>query len=540
MADSGPSSGVAKAIVWTTRALAAITVYRAGKYLAVTPWQRMVDDLGGMAGAALRAVPGAAGQITKEKEAILEQMEGFLVANDGDMNKTVQRSLPETPEAAEETLARMERFRRENEAMFKNRKAFGGIYYEHDEVADAVDRAFVLYSDSNALYPTIFPALKKYEAEVVRMACTMMLGDDASCGCMTSGGTESILMACKSAREWGKDQRGIAERAEIVVPETIHAAFDKAAHYFGLVLVKVPVGKNMRADVAAMRKAVTPRTVLIAGSAPGFPHGIVDDIPAIAQIALDHGILCHVDACLGGFLVPFLKRLGHLKRNFDFSVPGVTSISADIHKFGYGPKGTSIIMYARAELRRYQYFTCANWPGGLYCSPSILGSRAGGLIAGAWCALMSMGIQGYEASASAIWESFEILVDGIANGACHPDIDLVAGERPDAGIVAFTSSTIDIFAVADALERRGWNPDRLHRPAALHLIVGRRQTPDVCRSFLDDLAASAQEVKDCSAGAADEGSAPMYGLAATVPDRSIVDDLMKSYMDLTYNVKQRA
>ena len=230
---------------------------------------------------------------------------------------------------------------------------------------------------------------------------------------MTTGGTESILMAMLTAREWGRANKPKIKQPEVVLPSTAHPAFDKAAHYFGLKLVRVPVGGDLRADVDAMRRAVTVDTVLVVGSAPSYPHGVVDPIAEIAKLAQERKILCHVDACVGGMMLPFVRKLGYPVPDWDFRVPGVTSISVDLHKYGYAAKGASVILYRDKALRRHQLFASTDWPGGIYASPTMTGTRPGGAIAAAWAVLNFLGEDGYLRIADTVMRTTVRLRDGI-------------------------------------------------------------------------------------------------------------------------------
>jgi sphinganine-1-phosphate aldolase len=321
--------------------------------------------------------------------------------------------------------------------------------------------------------------------------------------------------------------RGRVTRPEVVAPATAHVAFDKAAQYFGIKLVRVPVGADCRADVAAMARAVTRRTVALVGSAPTFPHGVIDPIQELAAVAAERGIGFHTDACLGGFVLPWARRLGYDVPPFDFSVPGVTSMSADTHKFGYAAKGTSVVLYRGAELRSHQYFTATEWPGGLYFSPTLAGSRPGGLSAACWAAMVATGEDGYLEATGRVLETGAAIRDGIA---AIPRLRVLGDPL---WVVAFASDTVDVYRVLEHMTRRGWSLNGLHRPAAVHLCVTLRHTrPGVAERFLADLRTSVAEA--LTQPTDDQGLAPVYGLAATLPFRGMVRDLLKRYIDLLY------
>lgn len=274
----------------------------------------------------------------------------------------------------EDVLSRMREMRAED-ARWQEGRTWSLVYNAGEDIRRLVAEAYTEFMSENGLSPLAFPSLRRFESEVLAIGAELFHGDTAA-GTLTSGGTESILMAVKTARDLARAERGITE-PEMVLPASVHPAFQKAAHYFGVKAVNVPLGPDFRADVEAMRAAVGPRTVLVVGSAPAYPQGVVDPIRELAAMAQEKGVLFHVDACLGGFLLPFAKKLGHAIPDFDFAVPGVTSLSADLHKYGYAAKGASLVLYRTPELRRHQFFTYADWSGGIYASPSMAGTRPG-------------------------------------------------------------------------------------------------------------------------------------------------------------------
>lgn len=417
--------------------------------------------------------------------------------------------------------------------------ASGAVYHGREDHIDFLNRVYALYSQSNPLHIDLWPSITKFEAEIVAMTAHMLGGGEILpgagpagpegeiCGVVTSGGTESILLAMLAYRDWARDQKGIAE-PEMIVPTTAHAAYDKAARYFGLKMVRVPVDADFRADVKAVKEAVSDRTAVIVGSAPGFPHGTIDPIAELGAIAREHGTGCHVDACLGGFVLPWAEQLGYPVPPFDFRVPGVTSISVDTHKYGYAPKGTSVILYRGKNLRRYQYYTTADWPGGLYVSPTLAGSRPGALSAACWATLMAMGEEGCRKATRQILETAAEIKEGIAR---IRELRILGDPL---WVIAFTSQDVDIFQVMARLGERGWSLNPLNHPPAVHLAVTLRHTqPGVAARFLQDL-------RDAVAGAKASpgvpgGAAAIYGMAATVP-AGIVQEALKAYLDFLYEV----
>ena len=429
--------------------------------------------------------------------------------------------LPATGKPREE-LEKELRAQSARDVDWKHGKIWSLVYYAGDDVAELLGDTFASFLHTNGLGPTAFRSLKKFEAEVVAMTADL-LGEPEAAGNMTCGGTESILMAVKAARDWAREERPQVKTPEMVLPITAHPAFDKAAHYLGLRTVHVPVGDDLRVDVEQARAAVTDDTVLIVGSAPCYPYGVVDPIPELAALAQERDICCHVDACVGGFFLPFLRRLGEPVPPFDFAVPGVTSISADLHKYGYSVRGTSTITYRDPKLRRYQFFSRADWPGGLYGSPTMTGSRPGAAIAASWALLNYLGEDGYLRLVRTTIETTRDLIQGI-----NAIPGLVVRGKPDMSVFAFGSDSLDSYALCDAMANRGWDLERLQRPPNLHLVVTPAHT-EAAGPFLADLAEAAREVSGKEPGSS--GTAAMYGMLGSLPDRGQVSKVILDFID---------
>ncbi|MEQ1866508.1 MAG: aminotransferase class V-fold PLP-dependent enzyme, partial [Micropepsaceae bacterium] len=325
----------------------------------------------------------------------------------------------------------------------------------------------------------------------------LLYGPQSAAGFMTSGGTESILCAVLAARERGRKERGLAQ-THMIVAESAHAAFHKAAHIYDIKLTKTKVRADWTADTDAMANAITPNTVLIVGSAPQYPQGVVDDIPAIASLARAANANCHVDACMGGFVLPFVEKLGRPVPPWDFRVDGVTSISADIHKLGYAPKGASVVLYRDKNLRAYQTFTFDDWLGGFYASPNLQGTRSGLPMATAWAVMQHLGMEGYLRLTKATLRNADQLRAGIA--AIDGLRVLGAGTYHLVAMASDPASKrrIDIFALGDALLKRGWFHDRQTPPDSLHSTVSNSNT-DVMEQYLKDLGQCVTEVAGTSA-----------------------------------------
>jgi glutamate/tyrosine decarboxylase-like PLP-dependent enzyme len=477
---------------------------------------------------AVRQVPGVQGRIDKEYDAMLGALEGSLKPYRQDFPSFGR--LPESGLTQEEVLGKLQELGSREEERWRNGFVSGGVYHGDRAFVEFLTRVYALHSQCNPLHADVWPSASKFESEIVAMTAAMLGArpDGEVCGSVTSGGTESILLAIKTYRDWARDRRGIVE-PEIVAPASAHPAFDKAGQYFQIRVKRVPVGDDYRANVEAMGRSITGNTIAMVGSAPGFPHGVIDPIADLSELARQRGIGFHTDACLGGFVLPWAEKLGRPVPAFDFRLPGVTSISADTHKFGYAPKGTSIVLYRGLELRRYQYFTATEWPGGLYFSPTMAGSRPGGLVAACWAALVATGQNGYLEATRRILGTADTIRQGIGK---IPELRVLGDPM---WVIAFESPSLDIYRVLDAMTARRWNLNGLHKPPAVHLCVTLRQTqPGVAERFLADLRAAVENVK--VRPDAPGGMAPMYGMAGTLPFRGVVEDTLKRFIDLLYKV----
>ena len=370
-------------------------------------------------------------------------------------------------------------------------RVFSLVFHAGDDVRQVAQQAYDLFFSENGLNPTAFPSLRKFETEVVAMVAALLGGDSTVVGNMTSGGTESILMAVKAARDYCRKFRPEISAPEIVLPVTAHPAFDKAAHYFDVKLVRTPVTREFRADVDALRNALSQNTILIVGSAPQYAHGVVDPIGQMAELAQEKNILMHVDACVGGMMLPFARKLGYAIPDFDFAVPGVTSLSVDLHKYGYAAKGASVILYRTRELRRAMMYVTTEWPGGIYASPTMLGTRPGGAIAAAWAVLNYLGEDGYLYITNVVMKTVELLRAGIAQ---IEDIKVLG--NPDMSVMALASDTLDIYQVGDELTARGWHLDRQQFPPCLHMTVNyaHAQSAELFLNDLQDAVAAAKKM----------------------------------------------
>jgi len=426
-------------------------------------------------------------------------------------------NIPAQGRKADDILAEL-RDKAQGDTKWKQGRVFSLVYKVPGATGDAHDellqRAHALYASTNLLNPMAFTSLKQMEREIIEMAGALF-HHPAAVGTVTSGGTESILCAVAAYRDRARAKRPWILRPELVVPTTIHPAFDKAAHYFGVRLKKVPVGADFRADVKAMEKAIGWQTIGICASAPQYAHGVVDPIVELGALAQKKNLPLHVDACVGGYILPWLEQLGRPVPVWDFRVPGVTSISADLHKFAYAGKGASTLVWRSLDDMRYQIFVATDFPGGIYASPTMIGTRPGGPIAAAWATLQAFGVDGYKELARQAADAADRLRTGIR---AIPGLTLVG--KSDSTIVSYGCTTANAYALADRLEARGWTVDRQQRPASIHLTVTANHAA-IVDDYLSDLRASLDELR-ANPALAKSGSAPMYGMAAKMPVRRLV------------------
>lgn len=479
----------------------------------------------------VRSLPLVRGKIQNEIDDYLQKLEkSSFAAKPGEKFRVV---LPEKGFSHSEVLQEITTLQNVVGGVDWEKGWVSGTAYNCSPELTALTTAvYRKFAWTNPLHPDVFPYIRKMEAEVIQWCVNIFNGGKDACGSMTSGGTESILMAMRVYREIGYE-RGI-EYPEIIVPASAHSAFKKAGDYFRMKVTRVPVDPRTRqVNLGAMAGAISKNTVALVSSAPQFPHGIVDQIQEIAQLARKNGIGMHVDCCLGGFIVPFMEKAGFEMEPFDFRVKGVTSISADTHKYGYAPKGTSVIMYANKELRQRQYFVDPMWQGGIYASPTIAGSRPGGLIAATWATMMYMGMDGYvDATRKVVSVTRRILKE------LRKIPGLYILGSPKGSVFAFSSKEFDIFRLSTELMEKGWNLNILQHPGSIHLAVTVVHTREgVADRFITDVRESTEEILK-NPKAATTGVGAMYGSAQSIPDGSILADIAKGFIDLGYKASR--
>ncbi len=442
-----------------------------------------------------------------------------------------QLSIPEKGMSKEEVLSLLHSFK-SGDSDWHQGHLFGLIYYAGQDVEEMVREAHSAYLFENGLSPFDFPSLLRMETEFISMAGTLFGGDPGTVGSMTSGGTESILMAVKAARDWAKANRPEIVVPEMVVPVTAHPAFNKASHYLGVKIVSTPVEEDFRADVQAMRDAVNDRTIFLAGTAVTYPHGVIDPISEIGTLAAEKNLWFHVDACLGGYMLPYLKQWGSEIPPFDFSVPAVFSMSADIHKYGYVSKGISTVFYRNSDLRRHQFFVYTDWPGGVYATPALAGARPGGSIASAWAIFHYLGQEGFLKLARSTREAAVRLMEGIRS---IPGFFVLG--HPPSTVFAFGSQSLNVYQLAVKMRGRGWHLHSQHRPPSLHVTVSPYHV-NIVDPFIKDLRESADELAGSSEAPA--GEAALYGMLGTMPDRKATEEMAVQYLNNLYRFKEES
>lgn len=454
----------------------------------------------------------------------------------------------------------------EHDADWRNGRTFSLVFWAGEEVEAVMKDAYNRFIFENGLSPASFRSLSRMEAEVVSMTASLLHAPETAVGNMTSGGTESILCAVRAALKYNEGRIPAGRKGNIVMPETVHPAFNKAADYFGLELRTVTCeGEALIPTIASLRERMDDATVMLVGSAPAYPHGIIDPLAEMSALAVEKGVWLHVDACVGGYVIPFIEQLGEPTDLFDFRLPGVSSISLDLHKYGYAAKGSSVVLFRSAELRRGQYYVYAEWPGGLYASPTVSGTRPGGAIAAAWAVMRHLGTEGYQHIARQTLDAARKIQQAVSE---QEGIAVVGHPKLPVFSIRSTGS-MDIYVLGDALTAKGWHLDRQLSPPSLHLTVsfGNVAATD---DFIHDLRKAVAKVQGASLGnLADRAmqrlaswagkalpqtwiekiasdsiasigkkpggtgkTAPLYGLAGQLSGKGTVDSMLKELLDV--------
>ncbi len=384
--------------------------------------------------------------------------------------------------------------RAEGDVNWREGKTAVYVFNAGPDVAAVQKEAYAMFMSENGLGPLAFPSLKQMEEDVIGMGLSLLHGPAGAAGNITSGGTDSITMAIKAARDHARAEGRLTGQGNIVVPWSAHPAFDKAATMMDLELRRVPC-RDLLADVAAMEQRLDDRTIMLVGSAPCFPYGLIDPIAALGAIAERHGVWLHVDACVGGYIAPFVRMNGVDIAPFDFEVPAVHSMSADLHKYGYCAKGASTVLFRSEALREHMLFHCSDWPGGRMTTPTLAGTRPGGAIAAAWAVMNFLGEAGYRAKHKLVTDTRERIGQGAEALGFH-----VLGE-PQLGLLAFGHAEVNPHAVWGKLFERGWFTSVTTEPKGLHLMLSPFHA-EVADVYLADLEWALGEVKAGNTGKA--------------------------------------
>ena len=423
-----------------------------------------------------------------------------------------QRVIPQRGVDRESVLSDIASMAKTEDAVGDAGRVSGSLYSGDHAHYHFLAQVFEHFAHANVLQRDMYPSATKFEGEIIAMAADLF-HDPQPIGVVTSGGSDSLVHALYSYREEAREARGV-RMPNVVLPVTAHVALRKGAHWLGIEVRDAPLTADFVVDVDAMADLIDDDTICLVGSAGDYAHGLIDPIDRIGALAQERGIGLHVDGCLGGFLLPWAEVLGYDVPRWDFRVPGVTTLSADTHKYGYALKGTSVLLYRDAALRSRQYFASTEWPGGLYLSPGLAGSRSGGLIASTWAAMVTMGREGYLERARAILATNDSIKAGIREAM--PELQVIGDPLFMTSFMSSAEADIDVYLVNDALKERGWRMNSLQLPPALHFCVtGPNTQPGVAEDFLGDLRVAVDYAVAHRGEPAQSGA--MYGFGA-MPD----------------------
>ncbi|OQS01465.1 sphingosine-1-phosphate lyase [Achlya hypogyna] len=489
--------------------------------------KQAINKVGNAAMAALQYIPFLQAKVRAEIAKIEHDIQhSFQGQGKSEAQFPKLYALPEKGRNPDDVLATMTAMVHGEDKRWQDGLVSGAVYHGEAAHLELLNKASGLFAVANPLHADLWPSVVRFESEVIAMTASLMSnGSPDVCGALTSGGTESIVLATKAHRDWFRHEHGITQ-PEVIAAVTAHAAIDKACDMFGIKLIKVPVDPvTFQVDLNAVRWNISANTIMLYSSAPNFPQGTIDDIEALSAIATQYGVGLHVDACLGGFVLPFARMLGVKLPKFDFGLPGVTSMSCDTHKYGYASKGTSVVLYKNKAIRRFQYFAYSDWTGGLYATPTIAGSRPGALSAAAWASMVKMGKEGYMEKTRGILDTVAVIKRGIQ---AMDDLYLLGD--PLAMVLCFGSRSFNVLKVSDHMSKAGWSLNALQHPTSVHLCVTVRHIGKGDQ-FLAALRDAVKAVKDDPLGKLEGGTA-IYGMASTMP-AGPVEDILRIYTDAT-------
>lgn len=500
--------------------------------------------------AGLKKIPGVSGLVKKEKEKIYKKMADQVVKGRYEGCPVPKfAALPQKPLTFDECMETIDDVEAKDQKFdYDGNKLSGAVYFKSKEHAEFQSKVYSRFIATNAIFADSFPSVARMDAELISMTASLVKDPNKKVkpvGAVTSGGSESILCAMKASRDWWLENnslgffRNLVETLpwrkssfmpEIIIADSAHAAYVKAAEYYNLKMVVIPCGENVgyRLTAEAVKKRITPHTAIIVVSAPTYPHGVVDEIEQVGRLAAKNGIAMHVDACLGGYVLPFARDAGFARPGFHFGMEGITSISMDIHKYGLAHKGTSVILYRHKEIRKHQFTRVTDWTGGLYISPTMAGSRSGAVIAAAWSCLLTVGREGFVNQTKHLLTLADKLTQGVES---IEDLKLLG--KPDCTVIAWGAKNpkaLDMYLVNDMMTKRGWHLATLQRPAGAHMCLAPAHTSEMIDDLVADLKECVDEVKKGPKDG-EEGMAKIYGMAEGLPDRHIIGDVLVAYQE---------
>ena len=471
--------------------------------------------------------------VKQKKQEAVDTIKGSFFKKDPNYNPIIK--LPLIGYSPEKINSELINFKSSSSKTLEQGKISGTVYTADNKLSEVIINAIKEYQFSNPLHSDIFPGLKKMESSIVSMCLNLFKAPDTAIGNITSGGTESIMMAVKAYRDYSRENYDI-ENPEMIICRSAHVAFNKAAHYLGIKLIIIDERESDRKmNVDAMKSAINNNTICVVASAPSFPHGVIDPVEEISIILEEHNktstnkVGFHLDSCLGGFIIPFMDITNNQNSGCNFTTMGITSISVDTHKYGYSPKGSSLILYRERKYAHSQYMVEPNWPGGIYISPTIAGSRSGALIAATWSTLIYHGLNGYLEKTQKIIANVRYITNQLIK---IPEINLMA--KPDTTVISFTSKKFNIYKLAELLSKKNWNLNALQFPPSVHICLTDVHTKEVCEQFLLDIHDSIKEIND---GKADKvgGVFGIYGSSQNISDRSLIKEIGYEYLDAYYS-----
>jgi sphinganine-1-phosphate aldolase len=429
-----------------------------------------------------------------------------------------------------DTVNRLKKW--EDELINKSRVS-GAIYSkDNKEMQDLVSQVSHIFTKTNPLHPDVFPTLRKIETWLIKYTLRLYNARNDAKASITSGGTESIFLACKAYRDYFKKPF-----PEIIVPATAHPAFDKACDCLGIKLIKVPIdyntsGDDSKLDLSFYKSSINENTILLVGSAPSFPHGEIDPMRDICNLGISYKLPVHMDACLGGFILPFLNEYAGLSDRYDFTMRGITSISCDYHKYALSEKGISILMYNSPEHIKSQYFVYSDWCGGIYATNTLLGSRPGSIIAVTWAGILARGYEYYRDNSTKILRATRTIATELSS---IPGVSVFGDPKKLTNVVAFTTTDFDIYSVNSELRERGWNLNPLQFPSSLHLCVTEANcSTENVKAFISDTLEAVDKCRQEYSDVKPEDGGSIYGTSQKISNRALVGSVAKIYLDSLY------